>query len=141
MKLPAPDRLLRLAAVLTLIGLLLMLWSMFVPTPMPVILAMSVGQLLGTVAFALYGFVVLQDLRITRRARRTQSTGSTQPAGSTKSAESSQSAGSTRSAGVTQSTGFTQSAGSEESTEASQSPRSPQPSGRLPEAPSGKVAP
>ncbi|HEX2691457.1 MAG TPA: hypothetical protein VHN14_32825 [Kofleriaceae bacterium] len=72
MKLPSPAHLLRLSAVLTLIGLLLMLWSMFVPTPLPVILAMSVGQLFGTLAFALYGFVVLQDLRITRRARRIQ---------------------------------------------------------------------
>ena len=40
-----------------------MVWSLIQPTPMPVILAMSVGQGLGTVAFALYGWVVLRDIR------------------------------------------------------------------------------
>lgn len=54
-------RLLQISCVLTLVGLALMVWSMLVPTPMPVILAMSVGQLLGTVAFGIFGYVVLVD--------------------------------------------------------------------------------
>jgi cbb3-type cytochrome oxidase subunit 3 len=53
--------LLAIAAVLTLIGLALMLWSMLEPTPMPVILAMSVGQGLGIFAFLLFGVAVLLD--------------------------------------------------------------------------------
>lgn len=55
--------LLRVSAVLTLVGLGFMLWSMLVPTPMPVMLAMSVGQGLGTMAFGLYLFVVIRELR------------------------------------------------------------------------------
>jgi hypothetical protein len=49
------------AAIMTLIGLALMVWSMAQPTPMPVILAMSVGQGLGILAFLLFGLVVLVD--------------------------------------------------------------------------------
>jgi hypothetical protein len=57
------------AAIMTLIGLALMVWSMAQPTPMPVILAMSVGQGLGTLAFLLFGVVVLIDqLRKQREA-------------------------------------------------------------------------
>lgn len=58
---------LRLSAVLTLIALTMMLWSIFVPTPMPVMLAMSVGQGLGTIAFGLYLIVVIKVLREERR--------------------------------------------------------------------------
>ena len=49
------------AAIMTLVGLALMVWSMAQPTPMPVILAMSVGQGLGIFAFLLFGIVVLID--------------------------------------------------------------------------------
>jgi hypothetical protein len=57
------------AAIMTLIGLALMVWSMAQPTPMPVILAMSVGQGLGILAFLLFGVVVLVDqLRQQREA-------------------------------------------------------------------------
>ena len=64
------SKLLRVSAALTLIALALMVWSMLQPTPLPVMLAMSVGQALGTLAFALYGYVVIADLRRARRARR-----------------------------------------------------------------------
>lgn len=64
-------RLLQISCVLTLVGLALMVWSMLVPTPMPVILAMSLGQLLGTVAFGMFGYVVLVDqLRTQLRKHR-----------------------------------------------------------------------
>lgn len=62
-------RLLQIACVLTLVGLALMVWSMLVPTPMPVILAMSVGQLVGTVAFGMFGYVVLVDQVRKQRAK------------------------------------------------------------------------
>ena len=66
-----PTTLLRISAVLTLIALALMVWSMLDPTPLPVMLAMSVAQGLGTLAFSLYGLAVYKDLRRIRRERKT----------------------------------------------------------------------
>lgn len=60
----------QLSAVLTILALALMVWSILQPTWIPVILAMSLGQALGTVAFALYGIAIWRDLRQARRARR-----------------------------------------------------------------------
>jgi len=54
---------LRISAVLTLIGLALMVWSMVEPTPLPVMLAMTVGQGIGTLAFGIYVFIVVRELR------------------------------------------------------------------------------
>jgi len=58
---------LRVSATLTLIGLGLMVWSMLVPTPLPVMLAMSIGQAVGTTAFAIYIVIVVRQLRRERR--------------------------------------------------------------------------
>jgi hypothetical protein len=63
-------RLLIAASILTLMALGLMTWSLLQPTPMPVILAMSVGQGFGMLAFALYVFAIIIDLRRDARARR-----------------------------------------------------------------------
>jgi hypothetical protein len=60
---------LRVSAVLTLVGLALMAWSMLQPTPLPVMLAMTVGQGFGCMAFGLYLYVVIRDIR---RGRQTQ---------------------------------------------------------------------
>jgi hypothetical protein len=54
---------LRIAAVMALLGLAFMVWAVLVPTPMPVVLAMSVGQGLGTLSLLIFGAVVLSDLR------------------------------------------------------------------------------
>lgn len=62
--------LLRISAVLTIIGLAMMVWSLLVPTPMPVMLAMSAGQAFGMLAFLLYIIAIVIDLRRDRRARR-----------------------------------------------------------------------
>lgn len=62
--------LLRISAVFTIFGLAFMVWSLIVPTPMPVMLAMSVGQVFGTIAFGLYLVAIVIDLRRDRRARR-----------------------------------------------------------------------
>ena len=89
------------AAVMTLIGLALMVWSMAVPTPMPVILAMSVGQGLGILAFVLFGIVVLVDqLRKQREAgARDPATSSGIPEAAPElPAQASRSAGSSREA-------------------------------------------
>lgn len=68
--------LLRISAVLTFMGLAMMVWSLLVPTPMPVMLAMSAGQVLGMLAFGLYLAAVVIDLRRGRRARRGSPPGS-----------------------------------------------------------------
>lgn len=60
-------RALRISAVLTLVALALMAWSMLVPTPLPVMLAMTAGQALGSTAFAIYVYVVVRALRRERR--------------------------------------------------------------------------
>ena len=49
---PLPTRVLRLACVLALAALGLMAWSLFDPSVFPVIVAMSVGQVVGTASFA-----------------------------------------------------------------------------------------
>ena len=53
---------LQIAGVLTIIGLALMVWSLYQPTPMPVMLAMTVGQALGTLALLLFLIVVSGDV-------------------------------------------------------------------------------
>ena len=60
---------LRGSAVLTIVALGFMVWSLVDPTVLPVMLAMSVGQVFGTMAFALYLVVIIRDLRRERRER------------------------------------------------------------------------
>jgi hypothetical protein len=67
---PLHMRVLRLACVLALAALGLMAWSLFDPRVFPVIVAMSLGQILGTASFAAFGWVVLSDLRARRSAAR-----------------------------------------------------------------------
>lgn len=61
--------LLRVACVTTLIALGLMAWGIVHPKPVPVMVAMSVGQALGTLAFLLFLGVVLRDLGPVLRGR------------------------------------------------------------------------
>jgi len=61
---------LRFAAVMTLFALALMIWSLFDPTIIPIIVGMSLAQAFGTIAFGLFGAVVFRDLTRARRARR-----------------------------------------------------------------------
>lgn len=51
------------ACVLGLIGLALMTWSLFDQGWIPVMMAMSVGQGIGTLSFALFLVIVIIDLR------------------------------------------------------------------------------
>jgi multidrug transporter EmrE-like cation transporter len=66
----SPGLLLRISAGLTLAALALMVWSVLDPTVWPVMIAMSVGQGIGTLAFAAFGWVVFQDLFRKRAERR-----------------------------------------------------------------------
>ena len=53
----------RSAAVLALVGLALVVWSVLDPRPVPVVLAMTVGQAVGTASLALLVVAILLDLR------------------------------------------------------------------------------
>ena len=57
------SRLMVYACVLGLIGLALMSWSLFDQGWIPVMAAMSVGQGIGTLSFALFLVIVVIDLR------------------------------------------------------------------------------
>lgn len=61
------SRLLSVACVAGLAALALMTWQLFDPRVWPVIVAMSVGQVLGTASFVTYGYVVLAAYRADRR--------------------------------------------------------------------------
>jgi hypothetical protein len=62
MKLPSTQRILVLSCLLALVALGLIVWSLLDPRPLPVIGAMSVGQVLGTLSFGSFLLVVLRDL-------------------------------------------------------------------------------
>jgi hypothetical protein len=57
------SRILVYACVLGLIGLALMVWSLFDQGWIPVMMAMSVGQVIGTLSLALFILVVIIDLQ------------------------------------------------------------------------------
>jgi hypothetical protein len=69
MKIPKPETVIRLSCILALGALALIVWSMVDPRPIPVILAMSVGQLVGTLSFAAFLVVVARDLRAAQAKR------------------------------------------------------------------------
>jgi hypothetical protein len=63
-------RILVAASVTTLVSLGLMMWPLAVPKPLPVIVAMTVAQALGTFSLAAYVWVVVSDVRSARRRAR-----------------------------------------------------------------------
>ena len=64
------DRWLVVASACALAALALMTWQIVDPTVWPVMVAMSVGQILGTASFATFVYVVVADFRAHRRAER-----------------------------------------------------------------------
>ena len=46
-----------------------MVWSLFDPRPIPVVVAMSVGQALGTLSLGLFLLIVYLDLRRANTAK------------------------------------------------------------------------
>jgi hypothetical protein len=64
------SRLLVIACVSALAALALMTWQIFDPSVWPVIVAMSLGQVLGTISFAAFGCVVFADYRAHRTSTR-----------------------------------------------------------------------
>ena len=63
------ERILRAACLLALLAIALMVWALLVPTPMPVMVAMSVGQALGTLSLVAYLYIVGADILRARRDR------------------------------------------------------------------------
>jgi hypothetical protein len=51
------------SCALALLAVGLMIWSLFDPRPIPVIVAMSVGQALGTLSLLAFAYVVVADWR------------------------------------------------------------------------------
>jgi hypothetical protein len=62
------DRWLVVACVCALAALALMTWQVFDPTVWPVMVAMSLGQVLGTASLGAFGYVVVADFRARRRS-------------------------------------------------------------------------
>jgi uncharacterized membrane protein YbhN (UPF0104 family) len=62
------SRWLIVACVSALAALALMTWQIFDPTVWPVIVAMSLGQVLGTASFAAFAYVVFTDYRAQRKS-------------------------------------------------------------------------
>jgi hypothetical protein len=57
---------LRWAALSGIASLVLMVWGVLDPHPIALVVAMSVGQALGTLSFAVFCLVVVTDLRNSR---------------------------------------------------------------------------
>ena len=56
-------RVLAASCSFALVALGLMIWSLFDPRPIPVVVAMSVGQAIGTFSLATFLYVVVKDWR------------------------------------------------------------------------------
>lgn len=69
LRLPTSERLIRVACALGLLALPLMIWSLLDPRVWPVLVALSVGQAIGTLSFVLYLVVVVRDLGVFARLR------------------------------------------------------------------------
>jgi hypothetical protein len=63
-----PDKLVRIAALMALVALACMGWSLVAPSPVSIMVAMSVGQGLGALSLALYLVVVIAAARRAARA-------------------------------------------------------------------------
>jgi preprotein translocase subunit SecF len=68
-RLPSNETLIRVACVMALTALPMMVWSVFSPTVWPVLVALSVGQAIGTLSFVLFLVVVARDLGVKRKLR------------------------------------------------------------------------
>jgi hypothetical protein len=57
----------QIACVLALAALPMMVWSVFDPRVWPVLVALSIGQGLGTLSFVMFLVVVARDLHLKRK--------------------------------------------------------------------------
>jgi hypothetical protein len=66
MKAPSSSGWLRIACALSVLGLMLMMWSLLDPRAPPVLIALSVGQGIGTLSMVLYLHVILREYRASK---------------------------------------------------------------------------
>jgi hypothetical protein len=66
----ASPRAMRVTCRLALAALALMAWSLFDPSPLPVMVALSAGQALGIASLLAYVAIVVADLRRAHLDRR-----------------------------------------------------------------------
>jgi hypothetical protein len=69
LRLPDNERVVRISCYLALVALPLMVWSIFDPRVWPVLVALSVGQAVGTASFALFIVAVVRDLGVRRKLK------------------------------------------------------------------------
>lgn len=69
LRFPSNERLVRVACILALVALPLMVWSVLDPRVWPVLVALSVGQGIGTLSFLLFLIAVARDLRVRAKLR------------------------------------------------------------------------
>lgn len=69
LRFPSNERLVRAAAMLALAALPLMVWSIVDPTVWPVLVALSVGQAIGTLSLLLFLVAVARDLGVKKKLR------------------------------------------------------------------------
>jgi hypothetical protein len=62
-------KVLRIACYFALLAIALMCWAVLDPRPLPVVIAMSVGQAIGTVSLGVYIVVVFVEIRNERQER------------------------------------------------------------------------
>lgn len=64
------ERRIRVACVLSLAALALIVWSLVDPRPIPVVVAMTAGQAIGTLSLLFFVLSILLDLRARRIVAR-----------------------------------------------------------------------
>ncbi len=69
LRFPSNERLVRVACILALVALPLMVWSVLDPRVWPVLVALSIGQGIGTFSFLLFLVAVARDLRVRSKLR------------------------------------------------------------------------
>lgn len=63
LRIPANETLVRMACVLALVALPLMVWSVLDPRAAPILVALSIGQGIGTLSFVLFLLAVARDVK------------------------------------------------------------------------------
>lgn len=64
---PKSEKIIRVACILGLIALPMMAWSVIDARVWPVLVALSIGQGIGTLSFLLYLYVVIRDTKVLAR--------------------------------------------------------------------------
>ena len=69
LRLPASEKLVRVACYFAIVALPLIVWSIFDKTVWPLMAALTIGQGIGTLSFLLFVVVVVRDLGVKKKLR------------------------------------------------------------------------